>query len=92
MAIFSDRRRSHPGAVMPPDPYRQLIGRKGGHLSWFNTLDRTARTAKARAALEAKFLAEAGGDPVRAASLRKAFYADLAIKSAKVRRAKSGSS
>jgi hypothetical protein len=73
-----------------PDPYRQLIGRKGGHVSWARTLDRSARTSAARAALEAKFLAEAGGDPVRAEHLRKAFYADLALKSAKARRAKGG--
>jgi hypothetical protein len=73
-----------------PDPLRQLIGRKGGHVSWARTLDRSARTAAARAALEARFLAEAGGDPVRAEHLRKAFYADLALKSAKARRAKRG--
>ena len=71
---------------MPPDPYRQLIGRKGGHLSWANTIDRTARTAAARAALEQKFLDQAGGDPIRAESLRKAFYVDLALKSARARK------
>jgi hypothetical protein len=68
-----------------PDPLRQLAGSKGGHLSWFNTLDRTARTAPARAALEQRFLDEADGDHVRAAHLRKAFYKDLALKSAKAR-------
>jgi len=38
------------------------------------------------AALNAKFLAEAGGDPIRAEHLRKAFYQRLALKSAKSRR------
>jgi hypothetical protein len=67
-----------------------LAGRKGAHLSWAHTDNRTARTAAARAALEQRFLDEAGGDPVRAGHLRKAFYADLALKSAKARRAKRG--
>ena len=69
-----------------PETWRRLAGRKGGHVSWFNTLDRTARTAAARAALEQKFLDQAGGDPIRAAHLRKAYSADLAIKSARARR------
>jgi hypothetical protein len=71
---------------MPPDPRRQLIGSIGGHESWSRTLDRSARTAPARAALEAKFLAEAGGDPVRAAHFRKAYFARLALASSKARR------
>lgn len=56
------------------------------HLSWAKTEDRTARTAKARATFQAKFLAEAGGDPVRAESLRKAYYSALALKSQQTRR------
>jgi hypothetical protein len=55
------------------------------HKSWANTPDRTKRTANARNALENKFLAEADGDPKRAASLRKAYYLELAQKSAKAR-------
>ncbi|WP_198020297.1 hypothetical protein [Nocardioides sp. J54] len=55
-------------------------------MSWANTTDRTARTAKARAALEQKFLEQAGGDPLRAAHLRKAHYAQMALKSAQARR------
>jgi hypothetical protein len=74
----------------PSDPYRQLIGSKGGHLSWAHTKDRGKRTAPAREALEAKFLAQADGDPVRAESFRKAFYADLALRSARARRKKAG--
>lgn len=63
-----------------------LIGRIGAHESWANTLDRSARTAPARAGLDAKFLDQAGGDPVRAAHLRKAYFARLALKSAQARR------
>lgn len=63
-----------------------LLGRIGAHASWANTIDRTARTAPARAALEAKFLEAAAGDPVRAAHLRKAHFARLALKSAQARR------
>ena len=63
-----------------------MLGRIGAHTSWANTIDRTARTAPARAALEQKFIDEAGGDPVRAAHLRKAHFARLALKSAQSRR------
>lgn len=65
---------------------RSLRARVNAHKSWAATEDRSARTAKARAAREAKFLAEANGDPVRAESLRKAFYAEMALKSALARR------
>lgn len=54
--------------------------------SWANTTDRSARTAPARAARDAKFLEQAGGDPVRAAHLRKAFFKRLALQSAQARR------
>lgn len=63
-------------------------GRIGANISWGQTVDRTARTAPARAALEQKFLDEADGDPVRAAHLRKAYYQRLALKSAAARRAR----
>lgn len=65
---------------------RQLQGRIAAHESWANTPDRSARTAKARAAMCEKFLAEAGGDPVKAEHLRKAFYQRMALKSAQARR------
>ena len=55
-------------------------------MSWANTPNRTIRTAPARAALDAKFLAQAEGDPVRAAHLRKAHFKRLALKSAVARR------
>ena len=65
---------------------RTLRAQIAAHTSWANTSDRAARTAKARAALEAKFLAEADGDPQRAESLRKAYYKRLALTSAQARR------
>lgn len=69
-----------------PKSERSLAGRAAAHRSWANTADRSARTAPARAGLDARFLAEAGGDPIRAESLRKAHFAALALKSAKSRR------
>lgn len=68
---------------------KSLIAQLGAHESWARTENRTARTANARKALENKFLAEAGGDPQRAESLRKAYYARLALKSAQARKARS---
>lgn len=65
---------------------RTLRSRIAAHESWANTLDRTARTAKARAALDQKFLDQAGGDPIRADHLRKAHFARLALRSAQARR------
>lgn len=65
-----------------------LRARMAAHYSWANTDDRTARTARGRAGLEAKFLAEAGGDPLKAESLRKAHFTRLALLSAKARRRK----
>ncbi len=67
---------------------RILRAKVASHTSWANTTDRTARTAAARRGLDAKFLREAGGDPVRAENLRKAHYASMTLKSAKARRKK----
>jgi hypothetical protein len=67
---------------------RAVWGRIGAHESWGRTADRNARTAPARRALEAKFLAEAAGDPVRAANIRSAHYQRLAMRSVAARRAK----
>lgn len=69
-----------------PNPNASLAGAIGAHVSWANTTDRTARTAPARAALDRKFLEQAGGDPVRAEHLRKAHFKRLALKSAEARR------
>lgn len=73
---------------------RRLIGQKGAHISWANTVDRTARTAPARRAMMDKF--EKQVDPhneltqaeraLRAASARKAHFANLALLSARARR------
>ena len=65
---------------------RQLSARIAAETSWALTPNRTARTAPARAALDAKFLEQAGGDPVRAQHLRKAHFARLALRSAQARR------
>jgi hypothetical protein len=48
------------------------------HRSWAQTVDRSARTAPARAALERQFLEQAGGDPVRVEH-RTAYYKWLAL-------------
>ena len=69
-----------------PDSERQPAARIAAHESWANTGNRSARTAPARAALDQKLLEAAGGDPVRAAHLRKAHFARLALRSAQARR------
>lgn len=65
---------------------RRLAASIAAHESWAATENRAARTAPARRALEQKFLDEAGGDPVRAQSLRRAHFQRLALKSARSRR------
>lgn len=74
------------------DSILSMAGKKGAHISWANTVSRSARTAAARAALDARFLRDADGDPLRAASLRKAYFTDLALKSAQARRARKAAS
>lgn len=74
-----------------PDNYvtsteRRLRASIAAHSSWANTPDRAARTAKARAALDQRFLDEADGDPRRAEHLRKIYFQRLALKSAQSRR------
>lgn len=70
---------------MPASRPKSLPHVRSAHLSWAKTLDRSARTAKAREAAEARFLDQADGDPKRAESLRKAWYAEIALKSAQAR-------
>lgn len=73
---------------------RSLAARIAVNASWARTTDRAARTAPARAALQARFEREVDPDGVlhpaeralRAESARKAFYARLALASAKARR------
>lgn len=79
------------GFEMPLTPAERVLRSQfSAHESWARTVDRTARTANARKAFHAKFLAEADGDPKRAESLRKAHFARMAFKSAKARRRRSG--
>lgn len=80
---------SQEGSSIMPSQYpseRRIAGSLGAHISWANTTDRTARTEPGRRALDAKFLAQADGDLKRAASLRKAYFTQLALKSAQARR------
>jgi hypothetical protein len=65
---------------------KSLRGKIAVETSWANTKDRSARTAKARKALDDKFLAEADGDHLRAEHLRRAHFARMALKSAQARR------
>jgi hypothetical protein len=76
---------------MPLTPAeKSLRGKIAVETSWANTENRPARTANAREAFEDKFLAEADGDPRRAEHLRKAYYARLALQSAKARKRRGG--
>lgn len=69
-----------------------LAGRIFGLQSWINTDDRSERTRPAREAMIQKFLDLTKtpecpeGDPVKAEVLRRKFYAEIALKSAQVRR------
>jgi hypothetical protein len=65
---------------------RQLRATIAAHESWAQTDNRTARTAPARAALQQKFLDQAGGDPIKAENLRRAHYARMQLKAAQSRR------
>ncbi|MCU1370588.1 MAG: hypothetical protein JWO77_1782 [Ilumatobacteraceae bacterium] len=77
-----------------PSNERTLRARLAAHESWATTEDRSARTARARAAFDARFDDEV--DPARvllpriraqrAESARKAYFARLALKSAQARR------
>ena len=70
------------------------------HASWAKTEDRTARTAAARQSFEERFEREVDPDGVlapaerakRAGNARKAYYARLALQSAKARRRRAGGS
>jgi hypothetical protein len=76
---------------------RTLRAKLAAHSSWANTLDPTSRTAKARAAANARFEAEAREKHPDASDeqvariaehLRKAHFSRLALRSAQARRAK----
>lgn len=81
--------------MVPASPVeRRLHAKALADLSWAVTPDRAARTAKARVAFENRFLEKADPEGVlpeaerarRAASLRKAYYANLAVQSLQARR------
>lgn len=65
---------------------RRLQASIAAHESWAATEDRSARTAPARRALDAKFHEQAAGDPTRAEHLRTAHFQHLALKSVQSRR------
>ena len=65
---------------------RRLAAQANAHESWANTPNRSARTAPGRAALFAKFLEQADGDPVRAEHFLKAHFSRLGLQSARARR------
>lgn len=74
---------------------KSLAASAAAHVSWAYTDNRSARTARARAALLAKFEKEVDPEGTmlpaerakRAEHLRKAYYTRLALKSAQARRA-----
>lgn len=66
---------------------RKRRARLAAAVRWGKTEDRSAATAPGRAAFEQRFLDEADGDPVRAASLRAAYFHKLTQKSIAARRA-----
>lgn len=76
-----------------PTSRQQLIGAIGAHESWARTADRTARTAPGRRAFLERFEREVDPDGTltpderarRAESARKAYFARLALASAKAR-------
>ncbi|WP_369134229.1 hypothetical protein [Modestobacter sp. I12A-02662] len=73
---------------------RSLIARLAAHESWANTADPSARTAPARRAMLDRFERQVDPDGVlspverarRAGHARKAYFARLALRSAKARR------
>ena len=73
---------------------RRLAAQVAAHESWASTSDRAARTAKARAALQARFVTEVDPDGLltpeeratRVKHAKSAYYARLALKSHASRR------
>lgn len=75
---------------------RSMQMRLAAHVSWANTSDRQARTEKARKAWNDRFEKQVDPDGVlpeaerrqRAESARKAFYAEMSLRSVQARRIK----
>jgi hypothetical protein len=69
----------------------RLFAQANAHKSWANTSDRAARTAAARSAFDQRFYDQLDpGIPdaereARAQSLRKAYFAEMAARSARAR-------
>lgn len=84
-----------PSSSLTPNE-RVLRARAASHASWSNTADPPHRTAPARRRFMARFIDEVDPGRVlpeadrlrRAESARKAYFASLALKSAKARRAR----
>jgi len=85
--------KGRPMAAARPED-RAMIARIASHSSWAKTHDRTARTAPARAAFLDRFERQVDPDgklppeerAQRADSARRAYFARLALKSARARR------
>lgn len=81
---------------MPPTPHRltSTEARAAAYTSWANTHDPSARTANARAAFDTRFERQVDPElalPIaerrrRATAARKAYFAQLAARSAAARR------
>ncbi len=67
------------------EPKKSLQHQAAALKGWANTKDWTVRTSHGRKAFDDKFLAENDGDPKRAAAARRAYFLDLARKSALAR-------
>jgi hypothetical protein len=77
---------------------RTLRARLGAYASWAATADPSARTAKARRALDDKFIAQVDPDGTlpsaerdrRVAAARKAYFTRLALQSSRARSRRAG--
>jgi hypothetical protein len=78
---------------MSSDAVRSLLSSAGAHKSWGQTPNRAARTLPGRTRADARFeqmvppeVTDPAARALAAESLRRAFYKELAAKSAQVRR------
>lgn len=78
MAATAEQRREHAALA--------------ARASWAKCTDRTARTAKARAAAWQRFLDEADGDPVKAEELQQQHYRRMRANALQTRSAKKAAS
>jgi hypothetical protein len=95
---FAAPKRPKPKAAKPPEAKsgRGLSARIAAHESWAATADRSARTANARSRFDQRFLDQVDPERVlsereraiRAEHARKAYFLEMARKSAESRRKK----